>query len=85
MRTAAYYNGQEHGWTLAGLYLDGTRADRRQVRRYLDRVRDISNPFVEGCRDAIYDRCEQRAAAIEAGTARWTISPRRARWMAWHC
>ena len=85
MRPTSYYHGQNHGWTLAGLYLAGTRADRRQVRRYLDRVKDSSNPFVEGVRDALADRCEDRARAIESGAAPRTISPRLARWMAWHC
>jgi hypothetical protein len=75
MRTQAFYNGQNFGWDLAGLFLEGGKAGRRQARRYLDRTRDVTNPFVEGVREAFLDRTEQRLEAIRQGTTRRTIRP----------
>jgi hypothetical protein len=77
MNDKTFYTGLNLGWDWAGLYITGTKADRRIIRRKLARMRESFNPLVRGIWEGFQDRASQRAGSILKGIAPRTINPHR--------
>jgi hypothetical protein len=79
MRTPTYYRGLTIGFEWAGLYIAGTKAQRREIRRKLHRMAESYNQLVLGIWEGFAGRAEQRADAILGGFAPRTINPHKLR------